>query len=118
MLARPTVLSLQPPHIWNLCPPFSLVFHVELVIYKKITITITIIINIVQVHNPNILCRNNKQIVTYVQDLKYRVLHFHFGIDVVSWPLKKHPIVTLSSTKYKYVTATSATSQTILMHRC
>ena len=72
----------------------------------------------VQVHNPNTLCHNNKQIVTCVQELKYMVLHYNFGIDVVSWPLKKHPIVTLSSTKSKYVAATSATSHTILMHIC
>ena len=40
---------------------------------------------------------------------------FHFGIGVVSWDLKRQPIVTLYSIEEEYFTATSTTCQSVWM---
>jgi hypothetical protein len=40
---------------------------------------------------------------------------FHYGIGMVSWASRKHPIVTLSSAEVEYVAATSSTCQAVWM---
>ena len=42
---------------------------------------------------------------------------FSFGLRSVAWDSKKHPIVALSSAEAEYVTATTATCQTMWMRR-
>jgi hypothetical protein len=42
---------------------------------------------------------------------------FHFGIGIVSWASRKHPIVKFSSVEVEYVATTSASCQTVWMRR-
>ena len=42
---------------------------------------------------------------------------FHLGTNLISWALKKHPIVSISSAEAEYVAATSASCQAVCLRR-
>ena len=61
---------------------------------------------------------NDNEYAEGLDDMKSTFIHvFHLGSGIMSWASKKHPIVTISSTKEKYVEAILMKCQAFWLHR-